>query len=435
MERLTLEIFIQRSNIIHNDEYQYSKFNYINNHIKGFITCNIHGDFSQRPKDHLKGNGCPKCSIFRKMSLAEFIIRANKIHDNKYQYLNFVYINIQTKGIITCSNHGEFIQRPADHLNGNGCTSCWRERLVKLNTKDINYFIEKANAIHHNKYDYSEFVYTNSSTKSIIICKLHGRFLQKPNNHTQGEGCPRCKAEKLKNLRLFNQDDVIIYFNQIHNHKYDYTKLIYKGDKVKCIIICPIHGEFKQTAGSHRAGNGCQKCNLENLKKINLKDKEFFIEKANAIHNNKYDYSKFEYVNCKTKSIIICKNHGDFQQTSNDHLTGSGCPSCKYIISKQEIAWLDYLNVPALFRHKTIFINNKRYNLDALDENTKTIWEFYGDYWHGNPNKYNPDIINPTSKKSFGQLYQNTIKKEIDLNLAGYKIISIWEEEWKKLNI
>ena len=55
---------------------------------------------------------------------------------------------------------------------------------------------------------------------------------------------------------------------------------------------------------------------------------EEFIQRARKVHGNKYDYSKSEYANSKTKTTIICPIHGEFQQTPNKHLSGQGCPKC-----------------------------------------------------------------------------------------------------------
>ena len=60
-------------------------------------------------------------------------------------------------------------------------------------------------------------------------------------------------------------------------------------------------------------------------KKLSLEE---FIEKAKEIHGDKYDYSKVEYINTKTKVCIICPEHGEFWQTPGSHLNGSGCPEC-----------------------------------------------------------------------------------------------------------
>jgi len=57
------------------------------------------------------------------------------------------------------------------------------------------------------------------------------------------------------------------------------------------------------------------------------KTKEF-IEKSIKIHNDKYDYSKVNYINSKTKVLIVCKKHGDFEQNPYNHIYGMGCPIC-----------------------------------------------------------------------------------------------------------
>lgn len=110
---------------------------------------------------------------------------------------------------------------------------------------------------------------------------------------------------------------------EIHGNKYDYSKVEYKNNKTKVCIICPKHGEFWQIPNSHLNGSKCPKCSGKFL------DKEYFIEKANKIHNNKYDYSKLVYLGNKTKVEIICSIHGSFWQTPNDHLDHCGCPECR----------------------------------------------------------------------------------------------------------
>jgi len=176
------------------------------------------------------------------------------------------------------------------------------------------------------------------------------------------------------------------------------------------------------------SGRGCPKCDTESK----TKSIQIFILESNQIHCNKYDYSKFIYINSKISGIIFCKEHGEFLCTPNDHLSKqSGCPKCYETISKPEIQWLDSLSIPQEYRHKTIIINKKRYNLDAFDPETKTVYEFYGDYWHGNPFIFSKDKINNSVKKTFGELYNNTIKREAELKSFGYKIISIWENDFK----
>jgi very-short-patch-repair endonuclease len=119
--------------------------------------------------------------------------------------------------------------------------------------------------------------------------------------------------------------DFIEKAKQVHGDRYDYSKVEYKGCKEKVCIICPVHGEFLQVARIHLMGCGCKKCHLSN----ETKTTEQFIAEAKKVHGDKYDYSKVEYVNAKTKICIICPLHGEFWQTPNDHLSGKGCKICK----------------------------------------------------------------------------------------------------------
>ena len=75
------------------------------------------------------------------------------------------------------------------------------------NMEDKNkFFIEKAYKIHGDKYDYSKVKYKNNREKIIIICPIHGTFIQSPKNHLNGQGCPICgKVIRYKNVKKNNQ--------------------------------------------------------------------------------------------------------------------------------------------------------------------------------------------------------------------------------------
>jgi hypothetical protein len=105
---------------------------------------------------------------------------------------------------------------------------------------------------------------------------------------------------------------------------------------------------------------------------------------------------------------------------------------CANNISQQEISWLNYLKIPEKYRNIPIIINGKTLKVDGFDPITNTIYEFDGDYWHGNPNKYDPNDINKNNKKTYGELYQQTMDRRKLLLSVGYKIISIWESDWRK---
>lgn len=191
--RLTQEEFIKRSNLKHNNFYDYSKVRYLDSRTKVIIICPIHGDFYQTPDIHIRGSKCPICHKEKdKLSLNQFIEKAKSVHGDKYDYSKVIYKNSYTKINITCPKHGDFEQEPGNHLFGSGCRLCF----LKNKNLTTEQFIEKAKVIHKDKYDYSKVKYINSKTKVTIICPEHGDFYQKANGHLNGHGCPKCNSSK-----------------------------------------------------------------------------------------------------------------------------------------------------------------------------------------------------------------------------------------------
>jgi len=215
-------------------------------------------------------------------------------------------------------------------------------------------FIDKSSHIHKNKYNYTKTSYINNTINVTIICPIHGKFNQKPANHLQGKGCPKCKGDKLSKDRAFTTNTFITKSNITHHNKYDYTKTTYINMHSPIIIICPIHGEFKQYPMNHIKGHGCKKCAIDNLSIKYKSDTKNFIRHARNIHGITYDYSHIIYINARTKVKIKCKKHGIFEQTPNHHLSGQGCPNCSESVGESKIrVWLEAHNI--LFSQEHIF--------------------------------------------------------------------------------
>ena len=115
-----------------------------------------------------------------------------------------------------------------------------------------------------------------------------------------------------------------------YNYKYDYSKVNYINNKIKVTIICPLHGEFDQSPNAHLRG-GCRKCGIIKRTNNRTKSKEEFINESIQKHNNKYDYSKVNYINISTSVTIICPIHGEFSQIAKNHIKGKGCKPCGII--------------------------------------------------------------------------------------------------------
>lgn len=232
-------------------------------------------------------------------------------------------------------------------------------------------FITKALKIHGDKYDYSTVNYINAKTKISIICKEHGEFYQTPSNHLSKFNCQKCSNNFKSDTTTF-----INKATNIHNNKYDYSKVNYINSNTHVIIICKEHGDFKQMPDFHiNRKCGCPKCSFSYKNNTSS-----FIEKATKIHGNIYDYSLVEYVNNYTNIIITCKKHGEFNQTPDIHINQKcGCPSC---INKTEFKFFSKIQpfYPKIKRqYKVKWCKNKLYlPFDFVIEDLKIIIELDG---------------------------------------------------------
>lgn len=299
----------------------------------------------------------------------------------------------------------------------------------KLTTEE---FIKKSKEVHGDKYDYSNIKYKNKDTDIIIICKIHGEFLQTPHNHTRGkQGCPKCVGRQL------STNEIITKFKEIHGDKFDYSKVMYTMMHNDVIIICKIHGEFMQTPSSHILGNRCKHCAIIMRANSQRMKKEEFIERSIKIHGDKYDYNLVEYNNSKTKVKIICKIHGLFEQTPMDHLRNHGCLKCvSNNHSKAQIEWLKYLTIKDgyiqhMLNDGEYCIPDSKYKVDGYNSKLNIVYEYHGDYWHGNPKCFPKEALNKTVKKTFGELYDTTLKKKKYIESLGFKYIECWEYDWE----
>jgi len=282
----------------------------------------------------------------------------------------------------------------------------------KLTTEE---FIEKAKAVHSDKYDYSLVEYKNAKTKVKIICPVHGIFEQIPDNHLSNKKCLKCAIIDIKEKQRHTTEEFIEKAKIIHKDFYDYSLVEYKNNRTKVKIICPIHGIFEQNPKHHLNGQGCPECRYiksGNKKKLTIEE---FIERSNNIHDNKYDYSLAEYKNIKTKVKIICPVHGVFEQEADSHQRGNGCPKCASHISRQETEVQDFiksLDIDVICNDRSLI---SPYELDIVIPFYKLAIEYNGLYWH-------------SEQQGKDQYYH--LNKYNQCKENGYRLISIREDEW-----
>ena len=158
----TTEQFINEAKLVHNNKYNYSLVDYKNNNTKVKIICPIHGIFEQLPRCHLSGDGCFKCMIenntklhadkYRKTT-EEFIIEANKVHNNFYDYSLVNYKSGQEKVKIICPIHGVFEQTPSHHIFcKTGCPNCRESH----GEKEIEKILKESHEVFYREYKFED---------------------------------------------------------------------------------------------------------------------------------------------------------------------------------------------------------------------------------------------------------------------------------------
>jgi hypothetical protein len=261
------------------------------------IVCKTHGVFYQDYAGHFSERlGCRKCKKStnstidlvwkRNMTGAEFIRISKVVHGDLYDYSQIdeseSIVSGKRKVKIICKQHGSFEQAAYSHVKGAGCAKCGG--VAKATTAE---FVEMSKKAHGDVYDYSQVVYISNKHHVRIVCKTHGVFEQRPNNHLRGEGCYKCGKEQMASVRQLSYNDFLTKAKKVHGDKYQY--LGFDGDYVNVDAtyikaICSKHGEFCQKIHPHLAGSGCPTCNASKG--------ELNIENWLKTHNVVYERQK-----------------------------------------------------------------------------------------------------------------------------------------------
>jgi hypothetical protein len=232
-----------------------------------------------------------------KKTTEDFIVMAQKIHGETYDYSEVCYTIAKEAVRIICREHGVFEVTPDNHIRRHsGCPKCANKIIGRLTSKRLkgshhnNFedslskrfenFLSRSKKIHGDTYDYSLVVYKNKRDSIKLICDKHGVFETLPSRHIRGAGCPTCAIE----CRKKKQDDFINEARAIHGQKYDYSEVSYQNYETKVVIRCPIHGEFLQSPSKHLSGHGCLICRESHGEKS--------IAKWLDSHNIKYEREK-----------------------------------------------------------------------------------------------------------------------------------------------
>ncbi|MDA7744856.1 hypothetical protein N8911_02030, partial [bacterium] len=306
--------------------------------------------------------------------------RIIEIHGNKYDLSRLRYINRRTKVDIVCKQHGLWKTTTEQLFRGQGCPKCGLISQGNKRRLSREEFINKCIEIHEDLYDYSNVQYQGMGGKVIIICREHGDFKQTPSSHLNGSGCPKCGLISQGNKRKLSIEDFVSRSNKIHGDRYDYSNVDYVNNFTEIEIVCSVHGVFCQRPDFHIRGSGCPKCSIiEQHEKQKKTTKEFVVD-SRLVHGDLYDYSEVNYTGGKNKVTMICRTHGKFLQTPNNHLSGTGCPNCNSSRGERLVSLiLNELGVQFIEQHTFRGLKMKR-NLrcDFYLPDFDTVIEFNG---------------------------------------------------------
>lgn len=289
-------------------------------------------------------------------------------------------------------------------------------------------WIERAIDKLGHQYSFENTQYVHCRTKVEVVCPRHGPFLQRPDTLMAGIGCQQCGRERSVAGSRISALEFCEQVRAVHGQTISIVESTFTTIDQPVSAICQIHGLFKKKAKDITLRKrGCAKCANRERKTISQ-----YIEEAKTVHGDKFDYSLANYESNKSKLLIICPHHGIFEQEAKAHLQGHDCKSCalRFSSSKGETQWLDEKRV--IERNVGIRCAGRKrpVNVDGLDRDTKTIYMYHGDFWHGNPDFYDPKDVNKRARKTFGELYERTLENEQCLIEGGYTVIKIWESEW-----
>lgn len=282
---------------------------------------------------------------------------------------------------------------------------------------DFLVFEDKARSAHGDKYDYSMAQISTSKAKIEILCPKHGSFMQAPDHHMRGRGCPSCAVDNRKGSYLPSlPGDFFEAAKAIHGNFYDYSRSVFTRASDKINITCPVHGEFSTLARKHLSeGRGCPSCGrVSNLYSSSTSFQEFF-DRAVDRHGHAYSYTRTSLSTLSDVVTVTCKTHGDFPVVAASHVRGAGCGKCRPKGSSPENELADFiegLGFEVLRNCRSIIAPLE---LDVVVPSLKVAFEFNGIFWHSEQ----------AGKKHWYHQQKTSLAKR-----AGYRLFHVYESDW-----
>lgn len=403
---LTKEEVVLRANSVHNNKYDYSDSVYKNMSTKMDIRCPDHGVFSQVPQSHLNGRGCRLCHSSKiKKSDIEFFNGLKVL----YPETHYDYTNVKYSGMEYNIN---MCCREHGEYEVKAKSALYKSGgcpicLARASDKRASEFFSECGKVHGNKYDYSDCTFTNVKSRLTLTCPYHTKFNVIAKKHLNGSGCKMCAMYGERSPQEWFLEEASDKYGDL----YAYPDTVVVDKNTPVLITCKIHGTFKKTPYKFLYGYGCNECNFDKQRKTT----EDFLPICDRVHHNKYNYDGTEYLSAKKKVDILCPEHGVFQQLLYEHSIGKGCPSCSQNLSKAEIEILDFISSLGFKVEQSNRTLIKPLELDIVIPEKKITIEYNGVRWHSED----------FGKDKHYHKNKTTLCKDV-----GYRLIHIWEDDF-----
>lgn len=234
-----------------------------------------------------------------------FIDKSNIKHDYRFRYKKCeVWIGRNTHITAICPDHGGFSVTARTHLSSEtgGCPVCNKHKIISDRKSSPEYILKRFEDIHDGYYEYDilENPPQNHHTKIKITCPIHGDFYQTVANHLQGKGCMECGFVKTKEKLSITREEAIKKARTVHGDIYGYDKLQVTNSSEKCLVTCPIHGDWSVSLSNHIYNeSGCPFCAEEIRTKERYGDTTLTLYHVRIVTTDGY----FEKVGVTSKTV------------------------------------------------------------------------------------------------------------------------------------
>ena len=274
---------------------------------------------------------------------------------------------------------------------------------------------------------------SGSGKRGWWLCSNKHSWVAPVSRRFKGHGCPFCSGNAVcsDNCLSSTHEYIASEWNHIRNAGLSPDMVTY-GSTKRVWWVCSKGHEWcckinDRTSGK---GHGCPYCSGKLVCSDNclLKLRPGVVVEWDWVKNGCLTPNDVTVGSTKKVWWVCSSCNYEWKTQVCVRTGGHGCPRCAVgPVSKKSQQWLNSLGIPQ--ENREILLSELNYRVDAFVPETNTVYEFFGDYWHGNPEIFSPAEKNKTVNKTFGELYKETEKRLYRLIQAGYEVVYVWENE------